>query len=162
MLLNSKDEIIQSLSKRLVSVMCEICQQMIIISDQKPIANDIWLKCLEIMFSLFTHPNIIFNATSVQFWFCFIKNYRQVSEVNSLVTSLHLNLINQIPHKLAKPSFDSSIYGFEFDDSDEFDSFFFKFRADLIELLRQLTSNANMIQKEVSKLIFSSFSFRSK
>ena len=132
------DDTIQSLSKRLVALMSEIGQQ-IIVCDQNSISTDAWRQCLETMFCLFSHSNIIFNASSVQFWFCFVKNSKKLSEVNSL----QMNLIKQIPHKLTKQAFDSCIHGFEFDDSDDFDAFFFKFRADLIDLLRQLTSKSS-------------------
>ncbi|CAG2122189.1 unnamed protein product, partial [Medioppia subpectinata] len=53
--------------------------------------------------------------------------------------SLQTNLLPLIAQKISRQEISKNSLGFEFDDNEDFESFFLRFRADTIELLRQMT-----------------------
>ncbi|CAG2117811.1 unnamed protein product, partial [Medioppia subpectinata] len=68
-----------------------------------------------------------------------LHNNYNISIIVSIVGSLQTNLLPLIAHKISRQEISKNSLGFEFDDNEDFESFFLKFRADTIELLRQMT-----------------------
>jgi len=115
---------------------------MVTLSDINHVNNEIFNQYLQIMLTLFSHQNFLFNAISVQFWFCYLKQHKDFYVNQPFDKSLLIRLLSLIPLKLLRQDYNKSLLGFEFDSFEDFDAFYVKFRADTLDLLRQLTSKS--------------------
>jgi hypothetical protein len=147
--------------KRVILVYSSIGQQMVTLSNIDNISKESWTQYLQLMLSLFSHQNLVYNSISVQFWFCCVKQHNEFYKNQSFDKSLLLNILSLIPHKLMRQDYNKSLLGFEFDNSDDYDSFYIKFRADTIDLLRQLTGNL-LFDKFLFIIDYFHFSYRRK
>lgn len=149
--LNNNDLESGSFVKRLVLVFCGIGQQLVSLSNIKDISTESWTQYLRVMLSLFSHQNLIFNAMSVQFWFVCLKQHNEFSNNKPFDKSLLMSILSLIPLKLLRQDYNKLMLGFEFDNSDDYETFYIKFRSDTIDLLRQITGNSFLnLDKDLS------------
>lgn len=92
---------------------------------------------LNSMLFILSHPNHSITSIALQFWREFVKS----SKINNLVFDEQFvnSVIGTIPSKLIKKQFIISEMYLEFDDVEDYEAFYFKYRADILELLRNLT-----------------------
>lgn len=84
------------------------------------------------------HPSITFSREGIHFWLRVLTNNTKKSNYNitdDLIVSLLLNCAN----KLVRVSYDSKVYGFDFDCQQDFDHFQNQYRVDVGDLCRALT-----------------------
>lgn len=97
-----------------------------------------WTQYLTAMHVIFSHKNQIYNSISSSFWKEFL---RQPNLSKPYVDDACVErLMSAIPAKLSKQDASEISTAFEFDAKEEYDAFYYKFRADALDLLRALTA----------------------
>lgn len=130
------------LQKRLCMLLSSMGQQLpglLQFNKEAPISLETWKLYIQIMDFFISHDNLIFSSLSVQFWNIYFRNFSDFRS-NHLLDIFCLEKILQIlPSKLVRQTYDSNKYFFELSSNEDYESFYFKYRADILDLLRQLT-----------------------
>lgn len=129
------------LLKRLCSVIAMIGQAALSLHAHKAMNQSIWQFYVSTMYSLLAIDNQILNSSIIQFWRELVR-YEELLP-NVLSEKLIEDILSLVPDKLVKKSFDHPSMGFEFDDDEDYDAFFTKYRAELIDLVRSLTAHSS-------------------
>ncbi|XP_015794798.1 exportin-5 [Tetranychus urticae] len=125
-----------TLAKRVFSVVTMMGQTAIQLHSVKQLPMETWQIYIQKMHSLFCIDNYILNAFVLQFW----RDLAKSKELQTLITeSLLTSLLSMIPEKLFKRPFGDPSIPMEFDDEEDYDVFYIKFKAELTDLVRSLT-----------------------
>ncbi|XP_053200913.1 exportin-5-like [Panonychus citri] len=125
-----------TLAKRVYSVLTMMGQTAIQLHPVKQLPMETWQIYTQKMHSLFYIDNYILNAFVLQFW----RDLAKSKEHQTIITEpLLTSLLSIIPEKLYKRPFGDPSIPMEFDDEEDYDVFFIKFKAELTDLVRSLT-----------------------
>uniref|UniRef100_A0A6G1SFT6 Importin subunit beta n=1 Tax=Aceria tosichella TaxID=561515 RepID=A0A6G1SFT6_9ACAR len=127
--------------KKLSQVITNILRYVYICHPEKP-------QHLQDMYSIMKviidHPSITVNAESIKFWnkvFALAPKKPNPSINDELTASLLIVCAN----KLVRAKYDCKLYGYEFDCQQDLDQFQGKYRGEICELCRNLTSQNDRI-----------------
>lgn len=134
---NLNDHQAFDLAKRLCSLISLMGQTASNLYPDYKLTEPTWKVYLQRMYSLLQINNHIFNSFIVQFWRDILKNFDLKT---SLITEQMVSdILVILPNKLIKKSWDDDLMGFEFDGNEDYEIFYYKFRAEILDLLRALT-----------------------
>lgn len=129
------------LARKLSQVITNIMRYVYVGPPEKP-------QNLQDMYSIMkviiAHPSITISIEAVKFWnrvFAMAPKKPNPTMSDELTTSLLITCAN----KLIKATYDSQLYGYEFDCQQEFDNFQNKYRTEICELCRNLTQQNDRI-----------------
>ncbi|RWS27671.1 exportin-5-like protein [Leptotrombidium deliense] len=139
------------LSKRLCYVLSLMGQLVISLNSSEIVVHTL-SSFLETQLELFTCENQVLNSLSLQFWRDFIRNPHYGKSY--IDDSLIKKLLSASPLKLVKQTFNSKYMAYEFDGPEDYEAFYYKFRAEVVEILRNLTTinEQNCFQFSMSML----------
>uniref|UniRef100_T1JUD3 Exportin-5 C-terminal domain-containing protein n=1 Tax=Tetranychus urticae TaxID=32264 RepID=T1JUD3_TETUR len=125
-----------TLAKRVFSVVTMMGQTAIQLHSLKQVPTETWQIYIQKMHSLFCIDNYILNAFVLQFW----RDLAKSKELQSLINaSLITSMLSFICTKLFKRPFGDPSIRMEFGDEEDYDVFYIKFKAELVDLVRSLT-----------------------
>lgn len=131
------------LLKRLCAVVGMMGQTAISLFQQEAIEESLWRHYVHKMHSYLAWDNYILNAFILQFWRDLASSKEVISNV--LDDNLINMLLNVLPGKLVKKPYEevTRFLGYDFDDKEDYEAFFCKFKAECVDLIRSLTTHRN-------------------
>lgn len=139
--MQQEPEMLSEAVKKLSQVLTNILRYVHIGPPEKP-------QNLQDMYSIMkviiNHPSISISLEAVRFWnrvFALSPKKPNPSITNEIVASLLITCAN----KLIRASYDPQLYGYEFDCPEEFETFHNKYRGEVCELCRNLTTQNDVI-----------------
>lgn len=125
-----------SLTKQICSLWTAAGQFLVSSNNVLEISPELWSLVLRTMHTILAHPNQMFSHIALQFWREFLRH----SELHRLLNNEFVELLLlTCPPKLVKQEMSTLSTAFEFDGKEEYDAFYFKYRAEMLDLLRNLT-----------------------
>ncbi|KAI1295581.1 Exportin-5 [Halotydeus destructor] len=124
------------LTKQLCQVLSASGQFILNASSYNEVHADIFVQFIQLMHKFFIHHNLLFCSLTLPFWKDLLKHSQ--AKASFLNSALIEHLITALPTKFDKQANSEMNTAFEFDAKEDYDVFFVKFRANLLEFLRDL------------------------
>lgn len=138
-----------SLAKSISSVFNSSGQQLLNLGATE-VPNKIFEDYIDQMILIFEHPNPIIHSIPINF-------FKEASKKKFIGGQITLKLFQSIPVKLVKRSEDDIFVHYEFDTFQDYEQIFYKIRAEVLDLLRILTTSESEIMFKVSSQLLESF-----
>lgn len=141
-----------TLAKRLCSTFAAAGQLVLSVGPCAEVTSEIWSSYLVAMQTVLVHSNQVFSSIALPFWRDLFRNSKAYEAwLNSLLVG---QLFMAFPQKLVKQEDPLALStSFEFDAKEDYEEFYYKFRADILDFLRLLAQADGKVCFECSLTI---------
>lgn len=138
-----------SLTKNVSMVFCSCGHQLLTVgSDQVP--QCVFNEFIDQMLLIFEHPDPMIHSLPVNF-------FKESFKRRVISAEVALSLFRSVPSKMIKASEDDIFVRCEFDTFQDYEQFFYRTRAEVLDLLRLLAANEDEVMFACTSQMLESF-----